>query len=95
MNESKNGNKYATNTLAVPRTYKNENGEYETDFIPFKVYGNMANTTCEYCKKGDVLGIKGNLSSYKNELFLNANRVTFISSKSIKDDLVEEKDIKM
>ena len=95
MNETKNGSQYASNTLAVDRDYKSETGEFETDFIPFKVFGTMATAACEYCKKGDVLGIKGSLSSNKNELFLRAKRVSFISSKSKKDDLVEEKDIKI
>lgn len=30
--ETENGNKIANITLAVPRNYKNINGEYDTDF---------------------------------------------------------------
>ena len=33
---TENGKKYATLTLAVPRNYKNVNGEYDTDF--FRLY---------------------------------------------------------
>lgn len=95
MNESKNGKQYASNTLAVNRQYKNEEGIYETDFIPFNVYGTIANTACEYCRKGDVIGLKGSLNVYDNKLTLNTERITFISSKSKKDDKTEEKDIKM
>ena len=31
--ELEEGKKVANLTLAVPRSYKNENGEYDTDFI--------------------------------------------------------------
>lgn len=95
MNDSKNGKQYASNTLAVNRQYKNKDGIYETDFVPFNVFGNIANSACEYCKKGDILGIKGNLNVYDNKLILNADRLTFISSKNKKDDLENEKDIKI
>ena len=32
LKELENGNKLSNITLAVPRSYKNVNGEYETDF---------------------------------------------------------------
>ena len=32
--ETENGNKVTNITLAVPRSYKNVNGEYDTDFVP-------------------------------------------------------------
>jgi len=71
-------------TLAVPRSYKNENGEYETDFIPVRLFGGVAENTCEYVKKSDLIGIKGRLQStqmasgYVIELI--AEKVTFLSS---------------
>lgn len=34
LRETDNGNKVTNITLAVPRSYKNINGEYDTDFIP-------------------------------------------------------------
>lgn len=33
LNENENGKKSAEIILAVPRNFKNENGEYDTDFI--------------------------------------------------------------
>lgn len=72
-------------TLAIPRYYKNEDGEYETDFVDVAIDGTLAKTTIEYCKKGDIIGVKGNI---KSEIFndirkmlLVAERVTFLSSK--------------
>ena len=75
---------YAKIVLGVPRSFKNENGEYETDFIEFILRGNIATNTKEYCKKGDILGIKGRIQSVKVEdeykIELIAEKVTFLSS---------------
>jgi single-strand DNA-binding protein len=66
--------------LAVPRSFKNENGEYETDFIIAKLWGGVATNTCEYCKKGDVIGIRGRLQSNENGLELIADKITFLTT---------------
>lgn len=50
-------------TLAVPRTYKNESCEYETEFFDCELWNGVASATTEYCKKGDIIGIKGNLKT--------------------------------
>ena len=57
------GKKISTITLAVPRTYKNLNGEYDTDFLDCTLWTGVAENTSEYCKTGDILGIKGRLQS--------------------------------
>lgn len=57
--ETENGNKITNITLAVPRNYKNVNGEYETDFVTCVLWKGVAENTTEYCKKGDLLGSKG------------------------------------
>lgn len=69
----------ATITLAVPRNYKNENGEYETDFITCELFGGVATNTSEYCKKGDIVGAKGRL---ENGNVFKCERITFLSSRS-------------
>jgi single-strand DNA-binding protein len=71
--------KGASITIAVPRSYKNEKGEYETDFIPVRLFNGVAENTCEYCKKGDLIGIKGRLQS-NEKLELIAEKVTFLST---------------
>lgn len=82
--------KIVTNiTLAVPRAYKNESGEYETDFFDCELWNGVANATTEYCKKGDIIGIKGNLKTdyyikEDNKIKVTkivAEKVTFLSSK--------------
>ena len=89
VKETENGNKRTYVTLAVPRNYKNADGAYDTDFISFVLWNSLAEHTCEYCKKGDVVGIKGRIevSSYEKdgEMKYNteiiAEKVTFLSSK--------------
>ena len=83
------GHKKSVFNVAVPRSYKNQNGEYETDFIRCVLWDAIATSTEEYCKKGDIVGIKGRIqvSSYeKNEkkeyiTEVVAEKVTFLSSK--------------
>ena len=77
-------------TVAVPRSYKNENGEYETDFIDCVLWEAVAVNTSEYCQKGDVIGVKGRIqtrmvddedgNSYKKTEII-AEKITFLSSK--------------
>ena len=68
--------------LAVPRSFKNSDGLYDTDFINCKVYADMASNVVEYCKKGDLLGVRGRLQVVDNTMVVIAERVTFLSSKS-------------
>ena len=81
INETENERKVCNVTLAVPRSFKNENGEYDTDFIPVILCESISKNTCEYVKKGDLVGIKGRLQSEDNKLVLVAEKVTFLSSK--------------
>ena len=88
VHKSDNGVKVATISLAVPRSFKNSEGNYDTDFIDCVVFENIAENTKEYCKKGDVLGVKGRVQSrvvekdQKKEYLLEivAEKVTFLSS---------------
>lgn len=77
--------------LAIPRSYKNENGEYDTDFIPFILTGGIASNTLEYCKTGDIVGVKGRIQSLeskdgKHPFYLVAEKVSFLSSKAPEED---------
>ena len=93
--ELEDGKKVSNMTLAIPRSFKNADGEYETDFIDVVTFGQIADTTAEYCKKGDMIGVKGRVetSVYENETGekkkstqIIADRITFLSSSKIKDD---------
>ena len=89
--ELEDGKKVTSMILAVHRSFKNVDGVYETDFIKCVLWNNVASTTTEYCKVGDVLGVKGRLqtSNYEKEdgskvfkLDVVAEKVTFLSSRS-------------
>lgn len=36
-----------------------QNGKDDTSFIPVILFDRVAETTCEYCHKGDLIGIQG------------------------------------
>lgn len=86
---TESGRKMSMVTLAVARTYKNSNGEYDTDFFDCTLWTNVAENTAEYCKTGDIIGVKGRLqtrliekedgSKYK-KVEIVAEKVTFLSS---------------
>ncbi len=89
VRETENGNKVTNITLAVQRPYKNVDGEYDTDFISCVLWKGVAESTAEYCKKGDLIGIRGRIQSRMvedeekkhNMMEIVAERVTFLSSK--------------
>ncbi|MBE6140479.1 MAG: single-stranded DNA-binding protein [Firmicutes bacterium] len=64
---SENGKKYTFVNLAVPRSFKNQDGTYETDFIRCVLWNGIASNTAEYCHSGDVVGIKGRLQTRRYE----------------------------
>lgn len=64
-------------TIVVPRSYKNEDGIYENDYIIIKLYKGISESAYEYCKKGDLVGIKGRLQM-KDNLEVIAEKVTFL-----------------
>ena len=83
-------------TLAVQRSYKNSEGNYDVDFIDCSLWNSIAQNTTEYCKKGDLLGIKGRLETIKvddgdghltkKRMILVAEKVTFLSSRHSEDN---------
>ena len=97
LRESENKSKYAYITLAVPRSFKNSNGDYDTDFIDCILWDAAASNTVEYCDKGDVIGVRGRIQSRKVEkeedhketvLDIICERVSFLSSKK-PDEIVQ------
>lgn len=90
IKELENGMRTSYITLAVPRSFKNSDGIYETDFIPCLLYKGIAENTVEYCQKGDLLGIKGRIQTKqeenKNIIEIVAEKVTFLSSRKGKEE---------
>ena len=90
VNKSESGINVATISIAVPRSFKNTEGVYDTDFIDCVAFDTVAINTSQYCGKGDVVGVKGRVQSKleedekgnkKNTLEVIAEKITFLSSK--------------
>ena len=90
VNKSENGVKVATISIAVPRSFKNVEGVYDTDFIDCVAFDLIAENTSEYCNKGDIVGVKGRVQSKmveleegkkENKLEIICEKITFLSSK--------------
>lgn len=99
--KSEEGKERSQITLAVPRSYKNADGEYDKDFVDCILWGGVAENTAEYCKKGDIVGVKGRIqtNNYETEdgekrksTQIVAEKVTFLSSKKEKEDDIEKSD---
>ncbi len=89
------GRKVSEVTLAVQRSYKNIDGQYDTDFIKVSLWEGLATAVENYCKKGVMIAVKARIQTYKlelddekkiNMLEVIGERVTFLSS-SNKSDL--------
>ena len=87
LRETENGYKVANVMLAVPRSYRNAEGEYETDFIKCVLWRGVAERTTEYCRKGDLIGVRGRIQTrdieqddenLKTITEIVAERVTFL-----------------
>lgn len=93
VNKSDKGIKVATVSLAIPRSFKNADGVYDTDFVDCVAFDNVATNTSEYCSKGDIVGIKGRIQSriienddkkeYATDIV--CEKITFLSS-HVKDN---------
>lgn len=97
-----NNSKVANFSIAITRQYKNSNGEYETDFINCRSWGQVGEKIKEYCNKGDMIGVKGSIrndvyqdkdGNKKSSIYVNVERVTFLSSKKTNNGLPEETEV--
>ena len=88
VNKSDKGIKVATISLAIPRSFKNSEELYDTDFVDCVAFDSIASNTSEYCKKGDIVGVKGRVQSRtienegkkENIMDIICEKITFLSS---------------
>lgn len=64
-----------SNTIAVSRDFKNDDGEYETDFIDIVVWEKTAEYLSKYAKKGDRIEVVGKWQVRKYQTSDGKNRV--------------------
>lgn len=90
MRYSQQGKAVSNFNLAVNRPFKNQNGEYDADFINIVQFGKGAEITANYMRKGSQVGISGRIQSRKYEnkegktVFVTevvADQVAFLDSK--------------
>lgn len=89
LNKHEENKKSSSIIIAVQRNFKNSEGIYETDFFRCILWNGLASNLNEYCKKGDLIGLKGRLQNnnydkegktiYQNEII--AEKISFLSSK--------------
>ena len=91
--EKESGKKLTHITVAVQRPYKNADNLYDTDFIRCVLWNSIAESASEYCKTGDVIGVKGRLETQTYEdkdgntryvMQVVAERISFLASKKTK-----------
>ena len=91
IKELESGKKVSNITLAINRNFKNVDGVYETDFVDCVLWNSIASNTAEYCRKGDLIGVKGRIETNtfetesgekKKATNIVADKITFLSSKS-------------
>jgi single-strand DNA-binding protein len=55
------GKEVTSFSLAVQRNFKNQENEYDTDFINCVAFGNTAKLLSQYCFKGQLICVSGRL----------------------------------
>lgn len=82
MRQTQGGTAVTNFSIAVPRDYKDQNGEYPTDFIQIQAWRHTAEFVCKYFVKGTRVGITGQIqtSKYKDRDGNNRTSVYVIAS---------------
>lgn len=84
LKQTQSGTSVVANTIAVRRNFKNQTGEYESDFINFIVYRTTAELIVQYFTKGDKIGLIGR---WQNRTYKNQNDQTVYVSELIVEDI--------
>lgn len=89
-NYGQNNIAFVRGTIAVQRDFKNQNGEYDTDFINFVAYRQTAELITKHFLKGDRIGLIGNWQTDKYQdqngqtrisNYLRVNEIEFLQDK--------------
>ncbi|MDB8552180.1 single-stranded DNA-binding protein [Turicibacter sanguinis] len=87
---TRNNKAYTKFTLAVNRSFKDEKGSQQADFIRVVAWGKQAENTAKFVKKGALIGVTGRIETgsyddngttrYTTDVV--ANSITFLESKN-------------
>ena len=61
------GTKYTQFSVAVQKKFKNQNGEYESDFINCLMWSTAAEHFIKFTNKGSLVGIEGRIQTRSYE----------------------------
>lgn len=84
LQKSAKGLSYCHFQIAVPRSFTNEEGKRESDFINVTAWRNLADLVGKYVHKGDKVGIVGKIQVRKYE---NENNETKFATEIIADEI--------
>ena len=65
LKKDENGIAFCEGTLSIKRSFKNENGKYESDIVKFKMLKELAQNFTQYADKGTLVAIKGRIEPVK------------------------------
>lgn len=86
-------------TLAVSRNYKDQDGNYPTDFIDVVAWNASASFIEEYAGKGDMLTVSGRIQkdtwkdkegNFQSRTYINAESINIVGKASGGSDQEEE-----
>ncbi len=89
-------------TIAVNRTYRNAQGEIDTDFIYCVAWNRLAETTAKHCNKGSLIALLGTIQTrnYKDNdgqtIYVTevlAHTIRFLSKKQFQPETVETAEV--
>lgn len=81
------GNKTTSIILAVPRSYKNAEGIYETDFIKVTLAKALQERVKEWTVEGDLVGVMGRIeSNKKNQIKIIVTKMSFLKAEERKEN---------
>ena len=63
ITKDEDGNEYIIMVLSIPREKPEKDGSYKSDLVDVKVVGNIINKISEICKKEDLFGVIGHVST--------------------------------
>lgn len=77
LKTSNTGTLFISNAIAVQRTTKDVNGNYESDFFNFIAFKNQADYIYKYCPKGAKIVIEGTLRTNQYQDRMGEKRVSY------------------
>lgn len=96
LRQTASGQSNATFTLAITRNFKNQNGEYDSDFIQVVAWRQTAEFLARFgAKKGNLLGVTGRIQTrnYENQqgqrVYVTeviADNVNFLESRATREN---------